>query len=164
MTESEARSIAAWQYEGEFSGYNAETDDDIEQTVRDFLNPAFAYHAVWHDDHGLAGFCCYGEDAQVPGGDYADDALDIGLGLRPDLVGRGLGVAFLRAVLEHARTTRAEVPYRATTAAFNFRSRRLFEGAGFVEQQVFSVPALVGEQSEVKFVVMVSSPRFTTHE
>lgn len=27
------------------------------------------------------GYCCFGTDARVPGGDYSADALDIGLGM-----------------------------------------------------------------------------------
>jgi hypothetical protein len=43
---------------------------------------------------GQIGFCCFGPDAQLRGGDYHEPALDVGLGLRPDLVGKGLEVAF----------------------------------------------------------------------
>jgi GNAT superfamily N-acetyltransferase len=34
----------------------------------------------------------------------ADGRVEIGIGLRPDLVGRGLGEAYMRAQLEYARS------------------------------------------------------------
>ncbi len=73
----------------------------LDDAVKSFLEPRYAYHAAWRRDHGLAGFCCYGQDAQVPGGDYAAPAIDVGLGMRPDLVGQGLGDEFLRSILAH---------------------------------------------------------------
>jgi ribosomal-protein-alanine N-acetyltransferase len=68
-------------------------------TCTPLLRPDYHYYAV-HDATGvLVGFCCYGEDAQVAGGDYAAPALDVGMGLRPDLVGQGRAHGFLQAIL-----------------------------------------------------------------
>src|SRR5206468_9220263 len=64
---------------------------------------SYRYQAVRDEDGELVGFCTFGEDARVAGYIYPDDALDIGVGMRPDLVGRGLGLAFTREVLDFAR-------------------------------------------------------------
>ncbi len=42
----------------------------------------------------MVGFCSFGVDGRVPGGDYPDGPLDVGMGMRPDLTaaawGRGI--------------------------------------------------------------------------
>jgi len=63
----------------------------------------------------LVGFVCFGPGEQVPGFDYADDgSADVGLGLRPDLTGRGLesllpGLEFARRRFDPASFRRVEV-------------------------------------------------------
>ena len=81
--------------------------------------------------------CCFGPDAQVPGGDYEAAALDIGLGLRPDLTGQGRGLHYASAVCDFARNTLAPAEFRVTVARFNRRARRVWENAGFVRVQTF---------------------------
>jgi ribosomal-protein-alanine N-acetyltransferase len=163
MLEPEAREVAAWQYAGEYAVYNGDAAY-YDKTVRSFLNPEFAYHVVWHDELGLTGFCCYGADAQVPGGDYSEDAVDIGLGLRPDLVGRGIGPPFLLAVMCHATYSAGagakedELVFRATIADFNGRSLRLFARAGFVPEQKFVISWQAKADEQHGFVVVVRRP------
>lgn len=160
MSRAEAQQIAAWRYDGEYALYNTPIESTAE-TVEAFLTPAYAYHSVWHEDHGLFGYCCYGEDAQVPGGDYDIAAVDIGLGMRPDLVGRGFGMAFLQAILNHAGRlfdsdeSRRHLPYRATIATFNGRCRRIFQKAGFEQVQAFAVDAPANKSGKLGFVVVV---------
>jgi RimJ/RimL family protein N-acetyltransferase len=59
-------------------------------------------------------------------------AVEIGLGLRPDLTGRGLGAAFTAAAIELARGRGAE-RITLAVAAFNLRATRVYERAGFIE-------------------------------
>ena len=61
------------------------------------------------------------------------DVLDYGLGLRPDLVGRGLGLDFFRAGLEFARERYRPRLIRLHVAAFNERAIKVYERAGFLE-------------------------------
>jgi [ribosomal protein S18]-alanine N-acetyltransferase len=153
MTEEVARQIAGWRYRGEHALYNT-APDAVEEEVKTLLNPHCAYYAVWHDECGLFGFCCYGQEAQVPGGDYGVEAVDIGLGIRPDLIGRGMGADFLQAVLTHIEESEGPALLRATIAAFNGSCRRIFEKAGFHQEQVFSV----AEERDLEFVVAVKDP------
>ncbi|MCC6168413.1 MAG: GNAT family N-acetyltransferase [Caldilineaceae bacterium] len=151
MTETHAREIAAWRYPGQYAVYNT-VDADVEADVQVLLDPRYAYYAVADSAGFLVGFCCYGSDAQVPGGDYSDAAaLDVGLGLRPDLAGQGRGLGFLEAILDFARRHLAATYFRATIAVFNLRSRRVFEKAGFVETQHF----VSASARPLEFIVMV---------
>lgn len=153
MTEAYAREIAGWRYHGEYALYNT-APDDVEDEVKTLLNPEFAYHAAWENEYGLFGFCCYGKDAQAPGGDYTGEAVDVGLGMRPDLIGRGMGTEFLQAVLAHIEGAGGAMRLRATIATFNSRCRQVFEKAGFLHEQTFSV----AETGDLEFVVVVRQP------
>ena len=61
------------------------------------------------------------------------DVVEIGIGLRPDLVGRGLGEAHLRAQLEYARGRWQPQTFRLYVASWNERAIRLYERLGFRE-------------------------------
>ncbi len=75
----------------------------------------------------------------MPGGDYTDGgAVDVGLGLRPDLNGRGLGLGFVLADLEFARRRFAPDGFRLSVAAFNEGAILVYERAGFTRTEVFS--------------------------
>ncbi|NLW50865.1 MAG: GNAT family N-acetyltransferase, partial [Candidatus Brocadiaceae bacterium] len=82
------------------------------------------------------------------------------LGIRPDLAGRGMGLAFLEAILAFAREQYGDVRFRATIADFNARSRRVFEKAGFRHEQAFVSAARPG----LEFVVVVKDPLSETAE
>jgi ribosomal-protein-alanine N-acetyltransferase len=108
-------SIAAWRYEPPLDFYNGDEDE--------ILNPERWFFA--HDDDGeLIGFYYY-----EPNG----DVLDYGLGLRPDLVGGGLGLEFFRNGLEFGRARYRPKQIRLYVAAFNGRAIKVYERAGFVE-------------------------------
>ena len=74
--------------------------------------------------------CSFGIDAQVPGGDYSAQALDVGLGLRPDHTGQGLGVTFLGAILAFAQER-----YSPTNFAQRWRLLTIAHG-GFLSATV----------------------------
>jgi len=154
MTAEFAREIVSWRYPGQYELYNS-APEDVEEDVQALVRAENEYFAVWSDEYGLFGFCCYGREAQVPGGDYSEDALDVGLGIRPDLAGQGMGHGFLEAILAFARGQRGDVSFRATIASFNARSLRVFEKAGFLRQQSFAVPGRAG----LEFFVMVKAPQ-----
>ena len=90
MTEDAARTIVTWEYEGPYALYNSPLDQHI-SAVKNLLDPRNAYGAIHHKTLGLMAFYCFGPDGQVAGGNYETHAVDIGLGLRPDLTGQGHG-------------------------------------------------------------------------
>jgi ribosomal-protein-alanine N-acetyltransferase len=127
----DARAILAWRYEGPYAVYNPQPPDP-DVAVAILTDPANAYFAARDETGALIGFCCFGADAQVPGGNYNDpDPLDIGLGLRPDLTGGGRGLSFLLAVLALGREHFAPTRFRLTVAAFNERAQKVYARAGF---------------------------------
>jgi ribosomal-protein-alanine N-acetyltransferase len=104
MDEARARKSLTWRYEPPYDFYNP-NPDEAEEIVQWFLDPRHAYYAITGDDGEMVGYCCFGADAQVPGGDYGADALDVGLRMRPDLTGQGRGSDFFAAIVDFARRT-----------------------------------------------------------
>ncbi len=152
MDEAGARSILSWRYEEPYALYNA-CPDEIEASMRTFLDPRNAYYAVADEGGSLVAYCCFGPDAQVPGGDYSTNALDIGMGVRPDLTGQGHGLTYVNAILDFARRTFAPAAFRVTVAEFNKRALRVWEKAGFRSVQTFQ-----RERDGRPFVVLVVGP------
>ncbi len=127
----DARTILGWRYAGPYAVYNPQPPD-LAVAVAILIDPANAYFAARDETRTLIGFCCFGADAQVPGGDYTDTGpLDVGLGLRPDLTGGGHGLSFLLAVLALGRERLAPARFRLTVAAFNARAQKVYVRAGF---------------------------------
>ena len=139
MTNESARSILGWRYGEPYELYNADPANLIDDLAA-LTDPAYRYFSI-HDAGGdLIGFCCFGEDAQVRGGDYAAPALDVGAGMRPDLTGRGEGAALIRAVLDWGRQTFGPTVFRCTVAAFNKRAQKACRKAGFRKSASFRRP------------------------
>lgn len=136
MNETHARAILDWHYDPPYDIYDVGAGDR-EATVQVFLDREYAYHGILSAQDELVAYCCFGADAQVPGGDYTAAALDIGLGVRPDLTGQGQGGAYVQAVLDFARRTFSPSAFRVTIAEFNERALRVWERAGFRRVQQF---------------------------
>jgi ribosomal-protein-alanine N-acetyltransferase len=103
ITRDDARAISRWRYDEPYSIYDGDPT-----SVDTLLQPRFYYHSVYDERGDLTGYFCFGEDAQVAAGKRlgvyeVEPALDLGLGMRPDLTGMGLGEAFVHAGLRFAR-------------------------------------------------------------
>ncbi|HJW63708.1 MAG TPA: GNAT family N-acetyltransferase, partial [Actinomycetes bacterium] len=106
--------MAMWRYPGPWAVY-----DSLEAP-----RPDEGYWAVRDAEGELVGFCCFGEAARVPGLPEEPGRLDVALGLRPDLVGRGLGPRFVRTVVEHAETVAEGRRLRCVVPTWNEAGRR----------------------------------------
>ncbi|AOM84001.1 GNAT family N-acetyltransferase [Salisediminibacterium beveridgei] len=151
MTRELANEIATWEYKEPFTFYNGEGDAD---TVNELLNGD--YRAVLDPVSGICvGFFCFGPSAQVPSGHdagvYHQEHLDIGLGLHPDQVGQGNGLAFLQAALHYGRVTCQKTSFRLTVATFNRPAIRVYEKAGFEMISLFYHPV---ENGLIEFITM----------
>ncbi len=137
----DACQFARWTYEPPYDIYNLVADPDnanlVEAAANYFLDPAIHCHVLTDKQARVLAFCTFGEDAQVPGGDYGRSALDIGLGVRPDLTGQGLGKEFVTAVIQFAIQTFQPPLLRVTIAAFNRRAVRVWSRQGFIVVQEF---------------------------
>jgi [ribosomal protein S18]-alanine N-acetyltransferase len=103
------------------------------------LDPANRVHAVVWGDGSLVAYCSY-DDGRVPGWEYDDSALDVGVGLRPELTGQGLGQAVIESVIANAEDAFGESSFRVTVASFNTRALAVYRRAGFEEVAEFETP------------------------
>jgi ribosomal-protein-alanine N-acetyltransferase len=137
MSDEQARAVVAWRYEAPYDFYDVANDPE---GLEELLGPPErreGYYAVLSDDE-LVGFFCYGPGGRLQDFDYPDDgSVDVGLGLRPDLTGRGRGLGFVRAGLEFGRRSFSPAGFRLFVATFNERAIRVYERAGFRRLEVF---------------------------
>ena len=124
MTQEDAAVVAGWSYPPPYDFYDASSDADDLAELLDHDRRAGRYLAAFDGDGALVGFA----QLTPAGGDVV-----IGLGLRPDLTGHGLGAGFLESVLAAARERSAPVRFTLSVAAFNRRAISVYERAGFVE-------------------------------
>jgi ribosomal-protein-alanine N-acetyltransferase len=131
MAEKDAARIVTWQYEPPYDLYNLSQED-----FPGLMDPVKRTFAVRDERGETIGFCCFGREARVPGGDYVEIepvVLDVGVALHPCLVGGGLGDEFVNAVLAFAIGRFKPERFRVTVAEFNTRSRKTFLKLGFQE-------------------------------
>jgi [ribosomal protein S18]-alanine N-acetyltransferase len=140
ITPDDARAISRWRYGGRYSVYNGDR-----ASVDSLLEPRLLYHSVYDEREELSGYFCFGEDARVSAGRRLgvyerEPALDIGLGMRPDLTGQGLGEEFVHAGLRFAKENYSPPAFRLTVATFNQRAIRVYERVGFETVETFGAP------------------------
>ena len=111
ITEADALVILAWRYDPPYTTYNAMTAETAEPGGFDYLgemldtrSPYFAVRSIsgegWEREppagfFALGSACEVGSELDAPAGPHLyrpDGSITIGLGLRPDLTGGGLGL------------------------------------------------------------------------
>ncbi len=136
ITPKDAQEISTWIYDPPYDLYSMSS-----AFIPGLLRAEYRYHVVRDEEKNLVGYCCFGKDARVPGGDYTSgepQVLDLGIGLRPDLTGRGFGKDFVEEILTFAHQAFQPSTFRVTIAAFNQRSLKTFQGLGFKETHLFT--------------------------
>lgn len=133
MTVEDASAIQSWHYEEPYATYDIGEGSDVLTEMLDRRSP---YYAVRDAQNMLVGFYSYGTSAHVdgnmePGLFVGDRMVTIGLGLRPDVTGHGLGLAFVNAGLDFARREFMPKRFRLYVFAWNERAIRVYEHAGF---------------------------------
>ena len=123
LTEKHAAAIAEWRYEFPYEWYDTASDP---RRIELFANPARrdGLRAVIGDEGDLVGFFNFVREG---------NEVRIGLGIRPDLTGRGLAQPFIRAGLEYARQEWDPKTFRLWVAGWNERALRAYRRAGFRE-------------------------------
>ena len=125
MERTYASEVATWHYEPPFDFYDSGVGPATTRPRCAIPPTPRTYRAVLDDgDERLDAFWYF---------DWQGDVVDVGIGLRPELTGRGLGESFLRAQLDYATSQWAPATFRLFVAAWNERAIRLYERLGFSE-------------------------------
>lgn len=129
MTQEQAENIAFnWHYDGDYSFYDMEAD---EEDLEEFLNPeerGDTTFAVTKDKELVAFFSVRR---------IAEGIFDIGLGMRPDLTGKGAGVEFLKACMNYVQSEFNSEKTTLSVATFNQRAIKLYRKVGFKDVETF---------------------------
>ncbi|CAN5287251.1 GNAT family protein [soil metagenome] len=128
MTQEEAEAVAAWRYEPPYDFYDADADH---RDLEELLDPA------QRGDRYFSAREAAGELIGYFGFARAQDVVGVGVGLRPDFTGRGLGLAFLEQGLSFARARFAPKRFHLAVAEFNARASTVYERAGFVRTRSY---------------------------
>ena len=121
--EAYGHEVATWHYEPPLDFYDLASDPADAAAM---LDPARDEHhrAVLDEEGRLEAFWYF---------DRHGDVTEVGIGLRPDLTGRGLGESFLNAQLEYAASRWQPATFRLFVAAWNERAITLYRRFGFRE-------------------------------
>ncbi|MDC2865692.1 GNAT family N-acetyltransferase [Bacillus sp. BP-3] len=123
MTQEEAREIAYnWHYEEEYSFYDMEADmEDLEE----FLNYEMREDTTFivQENDMLVGFFSFHK--------IDNQTVEIGLGMRPDRTGTGLGLKFVKAGLAFSKEKYQPKYITLSVATFNERAIKVYKKAGF---------------------------------
>ncbi len=129
LTQADAEAIAAWHYPEPYSFYDWIADQNDFAELLDPDKRGEAYAAVDDPDGELIGFFSF--KTRGP------DTIEVGLGLRPDHTGRGLGLAFVEAGLDEAHSRLGPQEFSLAVATFNQRAITVYERAGFTTVRTY---------------------------
>ena len=126
MSQTNAEEIAKWHYEAPYDFYDMIND---EEDLHELLYERGDHYFEVLENHVCIGFYSIIED---------DGQIEIGLGLRPDLTGKGYGKEFLEMLLEYISLNYEKKKIVLSVAAFNSRAIHLYEKCGFKRIKSFS--------------------------
>jgi [ribosomal protein S18]-alanine N-acetyltransferase len=142
MRWQDARRITRWRYPTPYTIYDLHTAE---------MRLVIYLHPLWRLA-GVADFAAARDERDELVGMFQymrhGSEIEIGLALRPDLTGQGLGLDFVRAGLAYGARRFRPAAFRLDVALFNERARRVYERAGFRALRTFP-KRLGGETFEV---------------
>ncbi|WP_409250852.1 GNAT family N-acetyltransferase [Bacillus sp. SCS-153A] len=127
MTDETAKEIAYhWNYEGEYSFYNmTEDQEDLEE----FLHPARSGYYTVEKNGEIIGYYCFQNSES--------GSVEIGLGMKPTLTGKGRGLEFVLEGMKFAFANYQPRKLSLSVATFNKRAIGVYEKAGFSPVKTF---------------------------
>lgn len=124
LGENEAKAVCEWRYEGIYAVYNL---SDWEVVVQNCWSLADAdcresyFVGIWEDEL-LIGF------GRI---EPNHEAVQIGIGLKPDQCGKGIGSRAVKLLVEEAKQRHPDEVIGLEVRRFNKRAIKCYESAGF---------------------------------
>ena len=124
MGTRDRETIRRWHYAGPYAFYDLEADAE---DLAEFLTPAadHLYLPAANEAGTLAGYMTFAPESGTP------VTLAVGLGLRTDLTGPGIGLAFLEPGLAEGCARLRPGRFLLRVADFNQRALVVYRRAGF---------------------------------
>lgn len=128
LTQAHALEIAdEWKYEGIYSFYDMTADpEDYEGFVDADLRNKNDHYEVLENESLIGFFCVIREGASI----------EIGLGMRPDLCGKGKGRWFLEQILAFIERNYEFDKLIMNVARFNQRAIKVYHSCGFQDAEL----------------------------
>lgn len=145
ISQHDAMEIANnWKYPEPYNFYDMTEDiEDYEELISPEKR-ANHYFSLKEQDDLLGFFCVF------PFEDKADE-IDFGVGIRPDLTGKGLGEEYILVILQYLYQSFAPKKIWLSVASFNQRAMKVYSRLGF-HSEYEKMQATNG--SEYQFIVM----------
>lgn len=137
LNEAEAREVCTWRYEGIYSVYNLSDWEVVVQncwSLADEETRNDYFVSIW-DDQSLIGF---GRIEPV------NDVVQLGIGLKPELCGKGLGARAMMCLLNEARRRYPDQAIGLEVRRFNKRAIKCYESIGFKRASAYMKETLHG--------------------
>jgi ribosomal protein S18 acetylase RimI-like enzyme len=151
LDKEQVLAILNWHYTPPYDYYNFSTDT-LQEDLCYLLDPGNNFYAMLNSQDDLEGYCSFGVDGQVPGGNYQLEALDMGMGVRPDFTGQGRGKHYAQTIVEYGVGQYGARRLRVTIAEFNKRAQRVWQKLGFEQVEEFAKTG-----SGERFVILIRS-------
>lgn len=137
FTEADAVGVASWRYPAPYDVYDAPDDPSMGEEMRDPSRWGASWFAADDAESGkLSGFIeLVASESESDAGTQIE--VEVGLGLRPDLTGRGIGAGFVEAALEFSRKRWSPRTFALDVFPWNERAIRTYERAGFERGEVY---------------------------
>lgn len=123
LTQAHAKIVADdWHYEGEYGFYDMVNDKEDYEEIISPLARGDRYFQITENGDLIAFFCIF---------PISNKDVEIGLGLRPDLTGKGLGASFLQTIEQFIVMNYAYQSVCLSVADFNLRALKLYLKSGY---------------------------------
>ena len=129
LSQKNARIIAdEWHYDGQYAFYDMKNDqEDYDEIISPQLRKN-NYFQVLDTNGNLVAFFCLDPDKKKK------EQVEVGLGLAPNLTGRGLGSEFMSVIENFVKDNYDYKVIVLSVADFNLRAIKVYQRAGYVKR------------------------------
>ena len=135
MSQDSADQIASWHYPAPYDFYDMVADEeDLAELLSESTRENTYFEVIRNG--ALFGFATFQSQNKV---------LEIGLGMKPDQTGKGLGVNFYQAIEDYARKNFDCQVLQLSVASFNQRALALYQKVGYEKVESYQQATNGGE-------------------
>ena len=128
LTQIHALEIAnEWKYDNIYSFYDMTADvEDYEEFIDEDLRNQNDHYEAWENDELIGFFCVIQETPSI----------EIGLGMRPDICGKGKGKQFVMQIINFIEHNYKFDKLIMNVATFNQRAIKVYRSCGFKDSEI----------------------------
>jgi RimJ/RimL family protein N-acetyltransferase len=132
MTEADGRQISEWAYPAPYEIYSGSGWEQMAERQEDYADPMVRSQQFSSVRNGNGELCGFAQFFPIVG------VTRLGLGLRPDLCGQGIGTTFVQAIAREAKRRSPANEVDLEVLVWNERAIRTYEKAGFQRTDTYN--------------------------